>query len=416
MKKIIVIGGGPAGIMAAIRAAQLGGQVLLLEKNDRLGKKLLLTGKGRCNLTNACGLDEFLKRVGRNGPFLRDAFKRFFNQALMNFFEERGVALKVERQERVFPKSDHAQSILHALEKTLAELKVEVRLRTPVDAVLLAGEAAGGVRTRDGQKIHGDAVVLATGGLSYPRTGSTGDGLKMARSSGHQVVEPRPALVGLKTVESFPGRLEGLTLKNIVLTFSEGRKKVRSEVGELLFTGKGISGPLVLSWSGTVGDWLADGKKVAVDIDLKPGLSEQDLDQRLLREFKAGARSLLKNILKNLLPMRLIEVFLEGCGLDPNQKANQISQEGRRRIIRLLKHFSVEAAACEPFDQAMVTRGGVSVKDINPKTMESRLVRNLFFAGELVDVDADTGGFNLQAAFSTGYLAGESAAAQETAM
>lgn len=409
-KRIVVLGGGPAGMMAAIRAAQLGCNVTLVEKNPILGKKLLLSGKGRCNLTNACDPDSFLKRFSKNGQFLRDAFKKFFNKDLMDFFQERGLKLKVERQLRVFPVVDKSSSVLKVLEDELIKNKVELMLKLKVERIFAENNRIKGLVLSDGKNIDADAVILATGGVSYAFTGSTGEGLEFGRRLGHNIVKTRPGLVPLVTKQKFGKLLEGLTLEHIRLKFSDGKRQIVSDVGELLFTSIGISGPLVLTLSGEIADWLNDGKDVFVEIDLKPALSRDQLNNRLLREFKSNSKKTLKNTLKNLLPQKLIGVFLEIAGTDPDKKVSYLTQEEREKMIDLLKAFRLDILKTMPIEEAMITRGGISLKDIDPRTMESRLVKGLYFSGEMIDVDADTGGFNLQAAFSTGYLAGESAA------
>lgn len=408
-KKIVVVGAGPAGMMAAIRAGELGQGVILLEKNPVLGKKLLLSGKGRCNLTNACDLASFLNRFSGNGAFLRDAFKKFFNQDLISFFEKRGLKLKTERQLRVFPATDSSGSILGVLEKELRKCGVQVLYKTRMHSIHLESGAVKGVFLEGGKHIPADRVILATGGVSYAFTGSTGEGIEIAGKLGHVLIPLRPGLVALKTRQIYPKALEGLTLKNIRLKFSDGRKEIFSDIGELLFTDSGISGPLVLSLSGQIVDWLAKNQCVSVEIDLKPALSKEQLDARLLREFKLNAKKAIKNTLKSLLPQKLVQVFIENLSLDPDKKAGQIVKSEREGLVSMLKGLRLNIMGSGPMEEAMVTRGGVSLGDINPRTMESRRVRGLYFAGEMIDIDADTGGFNLQAAFSTGYLAGESA-------
>ncbi len=408
-KNVIVIGGGPAGMMAAIRAGQLKQKVTLLEKTSGLGNKLLLTGKGRCNLTNLCELDYFIKRFSNNGQFLRDAFKVFFNQELVDFFQKRGLRMKVERQLRVFPDSDRSDNILGVLKKELLSNKVKVIYNSQVEEIVLKDNAIDKLKLKDKTTISCDAAVLATGGVSYASTGSTGDGLKIAEKLGHRLVKLRPGLIALVTKEKYPKLLEGLTLRNIRLIFSDGKKKITSEIGELLFTDFGISGPLVLTLSGKIVDWLEAGKEVYVDIDLKPALSSEKVEARILREIKAKPKKTIKNMLKDLLPVRLVDVFLEMSGIQPDKIVSYITQEERMRSVSLLKALRFNISKSRPMNMAMITRGGVSLKDIHPRTMESRIVKNLYFAGEIMDIDADTGGFNLQAAFSTGYLAGQSA-------
>ena len=397
-------------MMAAIRAAELGKEVTLLEKKPSPANKMLLSGKGRCNLTNACDLNSFLERFPSNGQFLRDAFKKFFNQELMKFFEDRGLKLKVERQLRVFPVTDRSSNILEVLKKELYKFHVELVTKVAVKDLILEDKAVKGVFLENGAQLYADKVILATGGVSYAFTGSTGDGIEIARRHGHRVVPLRPGLVPLVAKEDFVKRLEGLSLENIRLNFSEGKKEILSEVGDLLFTASGISGPLVVTLSGKIADWLAAGKKVCVEIDLKPGLTKEQLDARFLREFKSTPKRTLKNVIREVLPIRLIDVFIELLKISPEKTVSHITQEERQSMVFMLKGFRLEIVGTRPIEEAMVTRGGVSVKDVNPRTMESRLVKGLYFAGEIIDVDADTGGFNLQAAFSTGYLAGESAA------
>jgi len=397
-------------MMAAIRSGQLGRGVTLIEKNPALGRKLLLSGKGRCNLTNACGLDPFLKRFSKNGQFLRDAFKNFSNTDLMDFFRKRGLKLRTERQLRVFPVTDKSNSILEVLIKELQSSSVKIIYRSEVKDIILQDKKVERLVLGDGTEIPADRLILATGGVSYGFTGSTGEGLDIARRSGHRIVQLRPGLVPLETKQKYPEQLEGLTLKNIRLKFSGGRKQITSEVGEVLFTRFGISGPLVLSLSGRIVEWLDNKKDVYVEIDLKPALSEEKVDARLLREFRSNSRKSISNVLKGLLPRRMVEAFLEIGKIGPDKKAGQMTREDRKTLALLLKKLRLDIKGSGPMEAAMVTRGGVSLKDINPRTMESRIIKGLYFAGEMIDVDADTGGFNLQAAFSTGHLAGENAA------
>lgn len=409
-KKIVVVGGGPSGIMAAIRAGQLQQDVTLIEKNPLLGKKLLLSGKGRCNLTNLCDLESFLKRFSKNGQFLRDAFKKFFNHDLINFFKERGLKFKVERQLRVFPVTDKSNSVIGVLERELQKNRVKIIYKCWMKDILIQDDKVKGVVLNGGKVFFADKVILATGGISYSFTGSTGEGLEVAKKLGHSIVRLKPGLVSLETRQKYVKSLEGLTLKNIRLKFSDGQRQIVSEIGELLFTRFGISGPLVLSLSGQIVDWLDNGKHVYVQIDLKPALSIEQLNARLLRECELNSRKTVKNMLKNLLPQRLIDCFMDITNIDPDKKANQVTGLERKNLISLFKGLRLDIVKPRPIEEAMVTRGGVALKDINPRTMESHRTKGLYFAGEMLDVDADTGGFNLQAAFSTGYLAGESAA------
>ncbi len=405
----MVVGGGPAGMMAAIRAGQLHRDVVLVEKNPVLGKKLLLSGKGRCNLTNTCDLDSFLESFSKSGQFLRDAFKKLFNRDLMHFFQERGLGLKIERQLRVFPESNRSDSILEVLKKELHKNKVKILYQSPLKDIFIQDKQVKGLLVNGAGVIAAEKIILATGGVSYGFTGSTGDGLSIAGKLGHTIVPFAPGLVPLEARQHYPRLLEGLVLKNIRLVFSDGEREIVSEIGELLFTAFGISGPLVLSLSGKVSGWLSEKKGVSVWIDLKPALSKEQLDGRFLRELKASPKTNIKNVLKNLLPKRMIGAFLDIAGVARERKANQLTQEERRKLVELFKGWRLNISKTRPIAEAMVTRGGISLKEVNPRTMESRLIKGLYFAGEMLDVDADTGGFNLQAAFSTGYLAGESA-------
>mgnify|MGYP003820073723 CR=1 FL=1 len=409
-KRIAVIGAGPSGMMASIRAANLSGQVTLFEKNPFPGKKLLLSGKGRCNITNACDLSLFLARFSGNGEFLRDAFQRFFYPELVRFFQERGLKFKIERQSRVFPVTDSSSSVLGVLKRELSASNVEVLYNTPVRDIIAEGSKVGGVITQSGARVPFDAVILATGGVSYPFTGSTGEGLKIAEDKGHSITPLRPGLIALKVKEKYCRILEGLTLKNIRLKFKSKKKDIASEVGEMVFTSDGISGPLVLSLSGRVIDLLDKKIDVCVAINLKPGLSTEQLDNRLLRDFRDNPKKDIRNIMKDLLPLKLVGLFLSLLKIDPRQKGNQVTLEARREIVNLLTDWRLDITGSGPIREAMVTRGGISLKEINPRTMESRVIKGLYFCGEIMDIDADTGGFNLQAAFSTGYLAGECAA------
>jgi len=397
-------------MMAAIRAQACGQEVILLEKKSTLGNKLLLSGKGRCNLTNTEDLPNFIKRFSKNGDFLRDAFKKFFNQELISFFEQRGLKLKIERQLRVFPQTDRSSSILEILEQELIKLNVQVIVRSKVVDLVVSGGRAKGVRLENGQSIFCDRIILACGGASYSFTGSDASGISIAKKLGHLVVPLQAGLIPLDVKQNFVKKLEGLTLRNIKLKFSNDKAEIISEIGELIFTASGISGPLVITLSGKVIDLLAPNRNVFVDIDLKPALSVQQLDARLLREFKLNSKKSIKHMLKELLPLRLIMVFTDVSGINPLKKCSQITLEEREKIISWLKGFRLEISGPRPIEEGMVTRGGVSLKEINPRTMESRRIKGLYFCGEMIDVDADTGGFNLQAAFSTGYLAGESAA------
>ena len=404
--KVLIIGGGPAGMMAAIRASELKNNVTLIEQNSTLGKKLLLTGKGRCNITNACKMDDFFIRFSKNGQFLRDSFKALSNKDLIDFFQRKGLRLKTERQERVFPVTDNSTSVLNVLKEALYKNSVSVIYRSTLKSIKVDKHKAISAVFSNGRVVSFDKLILATGGISYPQTGSDGAVLKLISNLGHNIVRLRPGLVSLITKEDFPKMLEGLTLKNIRLKFFNKKKKLQSDIGELLFTSNGISGPLVFTLSGKVDDWLVKDKDLFVDIDLKPALSEDQLDKRLLREVAAHPKSQIKSILATLLPERLIALFLELSKISDETKASQLLQIERKKIIALLKGFTLHIKRTAGMDRAMITRGGVSLKEIDPRSMQSRLIENLFFCGEMIDVDADTGGFNLQAAFSTGYVAG----------
>ena len=418
--KTIVIGAGPAGIMAAISAAASGDDVVLLEKNEKTGKKLFITGKGRCNVTNDCTRDEFFENIVSNPKFLYSAFSQFNNADLMKLIEDNGTPLKTERGNRVFPVSDHSSDIIKALNNALKSAGVDLRLNTSVKSIItesLENDAEGdlknkglskraiGVKTDDGQIIKADKVVIATGGISYKSTGSTGDGLRWAGEEGHRISTLKPALVPLETYEKWPFELTGLSLKNVTLSLLIKDKLKYKEMGEMLFTHFGISGPLVLTSSSIIA--VSDEKDIKVLIDLKPALSDDEFDARLIRELKEGNKKDLKNILGNIYPIKLGLKICELSGVDIYKKCNEITKEERKKILDYTKRLPLTIKGTRDFDEAIITHGGVSVKDINPKTMESKLVKNLFFAGEVIDVDAFTGGFNLQIAFSTGYLAGE---------
>ncbi len=409
-KRIAVIGAGPSGMMAAIRAGQLNQEVTLFERNIQPGKKLLLSGKGRCNITNALALEDFLKHFSNNGNFLRDAFKKFFNTCLITFFEDRGLKMKIERQMRVFPVTDSSGSVLVILKKELSRRGVKIIYKATVKDIIIEDKAVRGVILGDGKREFFDSVIMATGGASYPFTGSDGSGIDILKNKGHRIVPLRPGLVAFKVKEEYLKPLEGLTLKNIRLKFSCDKKEVISDIGEVLFTKDGISGPLVFSLSARVVDWLSEGKKVYLAINLKPGLTPEKINNRLLREFKLAPKKNITNIMKNLLPAKLAELLVVVSGVDPTKKANQITSAERKILTSFLNLWSLTILRTGNIEEGMVTRGGVFLKEVNPKTMESKLIKGLYLCGEMIDIDADTGGFNLQAAFSTGYLAGESAA------
>ena len=408
MASVIVVGGGPAGMMAAIRSGRLGHKVLLLEKNTSLGKKLLLTGKGRCNLTNAAPFDEFVLRFSKKAQFLRDAFKNFFVEDLFDFFQERGLKLKIERQKRVFPCTDSALNVLHILKKELTASGVKVLYNTRVKDIIIRDRKISGARLSGNKEISTDTIIIATGGVSYSFTGSTGDGHRIAEKAGHAITPLIPALVPLKVKQAYVKGLEGLSLKNIQLNFTGNKKILKSGIGELLFTDNGVSGPLVLSMSADALDILKAYGALTLEIDLKPALDLKQLDLRLLREINAVPKKTIFNLLRAMLPVRIIGLFLQLAAINKDTKAAHLTGTERKKIISLLKSWRFDIIGSAGIEKAMVTRGGVSLKDIDPKTMQSRIIKGLYFAGEIIDVDADTGGFNLQAAFSTGYLSGGS--------
>ena len=405
---IIVIGGGAAGMMAAISAAQIGAQVCLLERNPKVGRKLYITGKGRCNVTNHCSVEEVLAATPRNSRFLYSAMSHTPPAEVEKFFEDLGVKLKVERGNRVFPASDKAADIIDALFFQLRRLKVPV-LQERVEKLLYEDGGIIGVATEQGE--YGcKAVVLATGGLSYQATGSTGDGHRMAQELGHTIVEPKPSLVPLESPDEFCARMQGLALKNVTLTVKNKKKKVvYQEQGELLFTHFGLSGPLVLSASAHMRDFEKDEYKCS--IDLKPALDEATLDARLVRELTENANKDMNNLMGSMAPRMLVPVLLERADIPGEKKAHDITKQERRRLLELLKFFTVQVSGPRPINDAIITSGGVKVSEVDPKTMMSKKVAGLYLAGELLDVDAYTGGFNLQIAWATGRTAGESAAA-----
>ena len=405
--KVIVIGGGAAGMMAAIRAGELYDNVTIYEKNEKLGKKIYITGKGRCNVTNNADIDTILKNINRNPKFMYSAIYGFDNSRLYSFIEDNGCPLKVERGERVFPVSDHASDIIKALTKALKDRKVQIKLNTPVKELIIENGAVKGVILGDGSREYADKVIVTTGGLSYPTTGSTGDGYKMAESAGHTVVPTRPGLVPLVTGETWVPRLQGLSLKNVELKLYSDSKCVYKEQGEMLFTHYGISGPLVLSASAYYDQESRKNKNITVTIDLKPALDEEALDKRILRDFEKYNNKQFKNSLDELLPSKMIPVIVDLSGTDPYKAVNVVTKEERKNLVHLLKNLSMTVIGAGNFNEAIITIGGINVKEINASTMESKLVKNLYFAGEVLDVDAMTGGFNLQIAWSTGYLAGE---------
>lgn len=400
----IIIGGGAAGLMAAWAASQNGKRVLLLEKNKLLGKKLLITGKGRCNVTNNCTTEEFMANIPSNAKFLYSAYSRFSCIDTMRFFEEHGVKLKTERGNRVFPESDKAKDIVLAFERALKNDFIEIKNDKAKELIIENGEIKG-VKCEDGE-YFASSVLVATGGKSYPLTGSTGDGYDFAKQAGHTITPLVPSLVPIVSKESFPAEMMGLSLKNVVLSLKDSQtgKILFSEMGEMLFTHFGVSGPLVLSASAHIRKMQPD--RYLLVIDLKPSLSEEKLDLRIQRDFSDNLNKDFINSLGKLLPAKMIPVVARLSGIPANTKVNQITKKQRAELVKLLKNFTITAKAFRPIEEAIITGGGVNVSEINPKTMESKLVKGLYFAGEVLDVDAYTGGFNLQIAFSTGYTAG----------
>lgn len=412
--KVIVIGGGPAGMMAAISSAENGNEVILIEKMNSLGRKLLITGKGRCNITSSIEINDFIKNIPGNGMFLYSAFKNFTNKDIIELMENANVEVKEERGNRIFPVSDKSLDVLKAFTKNLKDNNVNIKLNTSVKEIIVEDGIVKGVKTQEG-KIYADKVILATGGRSYPLTGSTGDGYEMVKKLGHTTTDIRPSLVPLETYNvKLHKDLQGLSLKNISINIidKETNKKVYEDFGELLFTHFGVSGPVILSGSAHLVRYKGlkeklKSKNIILQIDLKPALSDKKLDERILRDFQELKNKEFKNSLDKLLPQKLIPVVIDILGISPNKRVNEITKDERNNLVKLLKCFELEIRGFRPIDEAIVTAGGINVKEINPKTMESKIVSGLYFAGEIIDVDAYTGGFNLQIAYSTGFVAGQ---------
>lgn len=408
MSNVIVVGGGAAGMMAAVFAARNGQNVQLLEKNEKLGKKLFITGKGRCNITNAADIEDLFTAVTSNPKFLYSGFYSFTNQQVIDFFEELGVKTKIERGERVFPVSDHSSDVIAAFSRELKSLGVSVSLHTEVRELLCEQDKVCGVLLTNGKKMKADAVIVATGGISYPSTGSTGDGYRFAKETGHRVTELLPSLVPMEVRQWYAKELQGLSLRNIEIRITDGKKKLYEEFGEMLFTHYGVTGPVILSASSVVGKTLRK-KELTLHIDLKPALSEEQLDKRILREFDANHNKQYKNSIDSLFPAKLKPVMIELSEIEPEKKVNEITKEERQRLVHLIKDFTMTLTGLRSYNEAIITKGGVSVKEIDPGTMESKKMKGLYFAGEVLDLDAVTGGYNLQIAWSTGYLAGMNA-------
>ena len=413
MPRIIVVGGGPAGMMAAITAAENGNDVTIIEKMPSFGRKLLITGKGRCNITSSLYMSEFIKNTPGNGRFLYSAFQNYTNKDIIEFLKRQGLEVKEERGNRIFPVTDKSIDVLNCFKKRIDELKIKCKLDTRVEKILIRSNEVLGVRTNK-EIIQTDKIILATGGKSYPLTGSTGDGYKIAKDLGHVITTIKPSLVPLEVYEKEEcKKLQGLSLRNVEIKIidSERKKMIYEDFGEMVFTHFGISGPIILSGSAHLArykdiDYLLKKRYVNLSIDLKPALTEEQLDDRILRDFKEFKNKQFKHSLDKLLPQKLIPLIIELSGIDENKRVNEITKTERRRLGQLLKCFTITIKAFRPVEEAIITSGGINVREINPKTMESKLIKGLYFAGEIIDVDAYTGGFNLQIAYSTGYTAG----------
>ena len=410
--KVIVIGGGPAGMLAAMKSAMEKNEVILLEKMNTCGRKLLITGKGRCNITSSLDIDEFIKYIPGNGKFLYSAFKNFNNKDIIEILKEENVKVKTERGNRVFPVSDKSQDVLNAFINRLKKLKVDIRTNCQAESILVKDNKVIGVLTKEKERIEAEKVILATGGKSYPLTGSTGDGYRMAKELGHTITELRPSLVPLKIEEvGICRELQGLSLKNVEIKLKENEKVIYKDFGEMVFTHFGVSGPVILSASAIIVRdkniyTLLKEEKIKLQIDFKPALSIEKLDIRIRRDFEGLKNKQFKNSLNDLLPQKLIPVIIQMSGINENKQVNEITREERMRLVKLLKEFILTVKDFKEIEDAIVTAGGISIKEINPKTMESKIVEGLYFAGEIIDVDGYTGGFNLQTAYSTGYTAG----------
>lgn len=407
MSKVLIVGGGAAGMFAAIFAARNNNEVIIYDGNEKLGKKLFITGKGRCNITNACDMDTLFDNVISNQKFLYSAFYGYNNYDVIDFFEELGVKTKIERGNRVFPVSDHSSDVINALSRALQENNVLVHLKTKVKDIIIEDGQAKGIYLENGNKVYGDHIVIATGGLSYQSTGSTGAGFEFAKKAGHTVTRLTPSLVPFRAKEAYVKELQGLSLKNVNATIYDGKKQLYSDFGEMLFTHFGVSGPLMLRASSFAADAIKKNNLRLV-IDLKPALSQEQLDMRLVREFEIYKNKQFKNAVVSLFPAKLIPIMIELSGIHPDKKVNEITKEERLSFVSLIKNMELTLTGLCDYNQAIITKGGVSVKEINPTTMESKLVKQLYFIGEVLDLDALTGGFNLQIAWSSAYAAGSS--------
>lgn len=413
MARVIVIGGGPAGMMAAIKAAECGNEVQIIEKMPSFGKKLLITGKGRCNITSSLYMSDFIKNTPGNGRFLYSSFQNYTNTDIIEFLKRQGLEVKEERGNRIFPITDKSIDVLNCFTKRIDELGIKYKLNTRAEKILIKNNEILGVRTNR-EIIQTDKIILATGGKSYPLTGSTGDGYRMAKELGHNIMKINPSLVPLEIYEKDEcKKLQGLSLRNIGIKIenNESNKLIYEDFGEMIFTHFGISGPIILSGSAHLVRYkliesLLKDKKIKLHIDLKPALTEEQLDDRILRDFKEFKNKQFKHSLDKLLPQKMIPVIIEKSNIDENKRVNEITKEERKLLVHILKNFEVTVKGFRPVEEAIITSGGINVKEINPKTMESKLIKGLYFAGEIIDVDAYTGGFNLQIAYSTGYTAG----------
>lgn len=412
--KVIVVGGGPAGMMSAITSAENGNDVILLEKKERLGTKLLITGKGRCNITSSLPIDDFIKNIPGNGQFLYSCFKNYTNFDIIEFLKIQGLKVKEERGNRIFPVTDKSLDVLECFRKKLIKLNVDIRYNSKVVDIYKKNNNQFIVKLENNEVLVSDKVILATGGKSYPLTGSTGDGYKIAKKLGHTIVRPRPSLVPLECYEkNICKRLQGLSLKNVKIELKniKNKKLIYDDFGEMIFTHFGVSGPIILSGSAHLVsynniDELIKNKEVLLRIDLKPALSEEKLDERILRDFSELKNKQFKNSLDKLLPQKLIPIIIELSKIDPDKKVNEITRNERKLLVGILKNFQFTISNFRPIDEAIITAGGINIKEIIPKTMESKIIPGLYFAGEIIDVDGYTGGFNLQIAYSTGYTAG----------
>ena len=409
--KVVVIGGGPAGMMAAITSAEQRNEVILVEKNNSLGKKLLITGKGRCNITSSLEMSEFIKNTPGNGRFLYSAFENYTNQDIIAFLAKQGLKVKEERGNRIFPVTDRSLDVLNCFKNKLNELKVKIIYNSKVEEIIVENNEIVGVKTNK-ETIKAEKVILATGGKSYSSTGSTGDGYKLAMKLGHTVTTIKPSLVPLVTYEkNICQNMQGLSLRNVKISIKEENKTIYEDFGEMLFTHFGVSGPTILSGSAHLVRYknieqLLKDKKIKLHIDLKPALTPEKLDERILRDFEQLKNKQFKNSLDKLLPQKMINTIIDISGINPEKKVNEITKEERRNLVNLFKNFELTIKDFRPIEEAIITSGGINIKEVNPKTMESKIIKGLYFAGEILDVDSYTGGFNLQIAYSTGYTAG----------